>query len=174
MQTGPREVVLDSWVVAQHLKTRALVSHELRSLLSKEVPEGSRMSMATIGELESVLSRMFPVDEVDGLIDDLIAALRIVRTNLPVHRAAARIRQFYRMSFADSYVAATAVLFDGEVWTGDRELLCTDRIWHVRDVRSEQDRQREVKPKAVGFRMSMADQRSPASLLDDIQKLLGV
>ncbi len=166
------DVVLDTWIIRKHVRGKRQIADEVQEVLSG-VPQRSKISMATLGEAESVVARTYPVIVVQAFITELLESLDLVETDLSLHRAAAWLRQFYFMSFADSYVAATTIACDGVVWTGDPELLCADRIWGAQDLREPSDLARASNKSRVGFRRLMADQATPESLLVDIRQLLG-
>lgn len=52
--------------------------------------------------------------------------------------AAARLKRGWHLSPGDAFAAATALAHSAPVWTGDPELLTTDRMWQAHDLRSPQ------------------------------------
>ena len=49
---------------------------------------------------------------------------------------AARIKADHPLAYADAFAAATALASNGELWTGDPELLLAGSSWRWRDLRS--------------------------------------
>lgn len=62
-------------------------------------------------------------------------ALQVEGIDTLTAQAASWIKHAYRMSLGDTFAAATAIGHGAELWTGDAELLCPDRVWVVRDLR---------------------------------------
>lgn len=125
-------VVLDSWAVLYLLQGEDPGSERVeRALADRPV-----MSWVNLGEVLYVLLRRRGVDEAEETVRDLRASLTVELPTEAVVRKAAAIKATHPMSYADAFAAATAVAHDGELWTGDPELLVADAPWRPVNLRS--------------------------------------
>lgn len=125
-------VVLDTWAII--------------ALLLREQPAGPRvqrileqrpvMSWINLGEVLYILTRRVGKEQAEEAVRDTRAALEVELPTERVVREAAAIKAAHRMSYADAFAAATAIRHDGELWTGDPELLTPDAPWRPVDLRA--------------------------------------
>lgn len=127
--------MLDAWPVVEHFKGGEPAAAELAELLVHNRSRPPVMSAVNFTEVCAELAgRVGPVATMQAA-DDL---RRLVSVRPPDHRiaqAASWLKHAYYMALGDTYAAATAISLDAELWTGDPELLCADRIWRARDLR---------------------------------------
>ncbi|MBV9447293.1 MAG: type II toxin-antitoxin system VapC family toxin [Streptosporangiaceae bacterium] len=124
-------VVLDSWAVLTMLQDGPDASR-----VARELERGPIMSWINLGEVLYILRRRYGSGEADATVRDLC---RVLHAELPpeaVVRAAAAIKAEHRMSYAGAFAVATALRHDGELWTGDPELLVPAAPWRPVDLRA--------------------------------------
>ena len=130
-----RTVVLDAWPVIEHYEGNDPVSAQLEALLARRSPRPV-MNAATFTEVQYTLANRHGSDTAEHKARDLLHLVRVEPLDTPTATTAARIKHTYRMSLGDAFAAATAIRHGTELWTGDPELLCPDRVWEVLDLRS--------------------------------------
>ena len=143
--------VLDAWPLIERFKGQEPSREELDRLLTGPGPRPV-MSTVNFTEVCSTLAQHAGQPAAAQRADIL---RRLVRVEAPDHRtaaAAAWIKHTYRMSLGDTFAAATAMRHAAELWTGDPELLCADRVWTTRDLRPDGLRQRHQAAAASGAR----------------------
>ena len=94
------------------------------------------MSAATFTEVQYTLANRHGSITAEHEARDLLHLVSVEPLDAPTAATAARIKHTYRMSLGDAFAAATAIRHRTELWTGDPELLCPDRVWEVLDLRS--------------------------------------
>lgn len=124
-------VVLDSWAVLTLLQDGPGASR-----VARELERGPIMSWINLGEVLYILRRRHGSREADATVRDLCRVLHVELPPETVIRAAAAIKAEHRMSYADAFAVATALRHDGELWTGDPELLVPDAPWCPVDLRA--------------------------------------
>jgi predicted nucleic acid-binding protein len=125
-------VVLDSWAILRYLEDRNHVADEVATLLSAERPV---VSWLNLGEVFYVLRRAAGEDAAASTIRDLRDVLNAELPDGDRVLDAGRIKADYPLAYADAFAAATAVAHDGELWTGDPELLIVGAPWRWHDLR---------------------------------------
>lgn len=130
-----RLVVLDAWPVIEHYEGNDPASAQLTALLAQRRPRPV-MSAATFTEVQYALANRHGSDAAEHEAGDLLHLVRVEPLDALTATTAARIKHAYRMSLGDAFAAATAIRHRTELWTGDPELLCPDRVWEVLDLRS--------------------------------------
>ncbi len=126
-------VVLDSWAVLRLLEDSGPAARAVERLLERRHPT---MSWINLGEVFHVLRRLHGEDAASDTVRDV---RDLVDARLPDERLvleAARLKAAYPMSYAGAFAAAQALARDGELWTGDPELLLEDATWRWKDLRS--------------------------------------
>jgi predicted nucleic acid-binding protein len=128
-------VVLDSWAVLCLLQGDGPGAARVeRALADRPV-----MSWINLGEVLYILLRRRGAAEAAETVRDLRAALAVELPTESVVRQAAAIKAAHPMAYADAFAAATAVAHDGELWTGDPELLVPGAPWSPLDLRACSD-----------------------------------
>ncbi len=126
-------IVLDSWAVLEYLDGEGPGAEVVTDLLAEQRP---LMSWINLGEVHYVVRRRHGEEEAAATTRDL---RRVLDVRLPDERVvlqAARIEADHPMAYADAFAAALAIERDGELWTGDPELLLDGAPWRWRDLRS--------------------------------------
>lgn len=126
-------VVLDSWAVLRYLEDGAPAADQVSELLARERPV---MSWINLGEVFYVIRRLHGDDQATEAVRDI---RDVVDAELPDAARvveAARIKADHPLAYADAFAAATALASNGELWTGDPELLLAGSSWRWRDLRS--------------------------------------
>ena len=134
-----RAVVLDTWPLIEAYAGNEPAKSTLNRLL--DTP-GARptISAATFTEVCYIFARDYGQPAAADRADYLRTMLDIEALDTATAEAAGWIKHTYRMSLGDTFAAATALKHGADLWTGDRELLCSDRLWSVLDLRAPQDR----------------------------------
>ena len=149
MPAGPTAAVLDAWPVVERYAGYEPSTTAIESLLSTgDTP--AVMSTVNFGEVYSSLlrDRGSEIAGRDAAWLRQLLVLEPVTVELAV--AAARIKCAYHMSLGDSLAAATAMVHEAPLWTGDAELLCEDRTWQVVDLRDDDRRRQHSEGIAAG------------------------
>lgn len=123
-------VVLDSWAVLNLLQGGAGAER-----VELELARHPVMSWVNLGEVLYILIRRRGRAEADETVRDLRRELSVEIPTEVVVRQAAAIKAAHRMAYTDAFAAATAIAHDGELWTGDPELLVPDAPWRPLDLR---------------------------------------
>jgi len=129
-------LILDSWAVLAYLggngdsgRVTQVIGQALRL-------ERAAMSWVNLGEVAYIVQRRFGQQEAHEVVHDLRASVRVLLPDEPVFPQAAQIKATYSMSYADAFAAATAIQCDGELLTGDPELLVPGSPWRWVDLRA--------------------------------------
>ena len=128
-------VVLDAWPVIEAVQGE----EPSRSAPPKELfrdPGRAVMSIVNFTETRAGVLRNLPSHEVPRIMRDIRESVTILSLDNAVAAAASCVKHAYKVALGDSFAIATAMSIDAEVWSGDPELLCADRIWKARDLRS--------------------------------------
>lgn len=124
-------LVLDSWPILEWLKGRAPASSIFREIIEAALEDKVSLSMSRMNYGEVVYSVMkdFPADQ----LDQIFKAFR----EIPIHfysvddalvDAAAALKSFHAISYADAFAAALAMRLNLPLLTGDREFLVLQQI----------------------------------------------
>jgi predicted nucleic acid-binding protein len=118
--------ILDSWALMAWLKGQAPASRRVRELLEDAAAGRVRliMSMINVGEVYYLLTKSGQGQAAEEFLHDLGSAMPI-ELHLPDRDCileAARLKGKYPISYADAFAAATALLHDAPLVTGDPEL----------------------------------------------------
>lgn len=123
-------VVLDSWAIMRLLESVEPVA----SRVQEQVDSGdSVMSWINLGEVFYVLRRAVGEAAALDTVRDIESAVRVLAPDRTAVLDAARIKAEHRMSYADSFAAATAAKLGCPLWTGDPELLVDGASWNPVD-----------------------------------------
>ena len=130
------QAVLDSWPVVQQAEGIEPAVEALRDL--SDLLRVNRFAMSVVNLTEAWLgvSAFDGVAEAEAVVMRLERAVDIDRGSEATAKAAAWIAHTYEVTLGGAYAAATAMSLETELWTGDPQLLCDDRVWDVRDLRS--------------------------------------
>ena len=135
MPAGPTAVVLDAWPVLERYAGNEPSATAIESLLSTgDTP--AIMCTVNFGEVYWGLLRDLGPEIAERDAAWLSQLLVLVPVTVELAVAAARIKCAYHMSLGDTFAAATAMVHEAPLWTGDAELLCEDRTWQVSDLRA--------------------------------------
>ena len=123
-------VVLDSWAIMCLLEG----VEPAASRVQVQIDSGETiMSWINLGEVFYVLRRVAGETAALDTIRDIESAVKVLTPDRATVLDAARIKSDYRMSYADSFAAATAARLGFPLWTGDPELLVTGAPWNPVD-----------------------------------------
>ena len=125
-------VVLDSWAVLCLLQGEEPGATRVEQVLV----ERPVMSWINLGEVLYVLLRRRTREEAQTAVRDLAAVAHVQLPSEALVRRAAELKAAHAMAYADAFAAATALTHDGQLWTGDPELLVADAPWKVTDLRT--------------------------------------
>lgn len=124
--------VLDSWAVLRYLEDTNPAADAIARLLAVERPI---ISWINLGEIFYVIRRRAGEAAASATVRDL---RDIVFPEIPDDQRvlqAARLKSEFPLAYADAFAAATAQAHDGELWTGDPDLLLVGAPWAWRDLR---------------------------------------
>ncbi len=168
-------VVLDSWAVIEYLDGKEPAHSMVGALLAQSRDPRPIMSKANLEEVETELMRRVGLQEHDKLQAALIDSVDVAEVDAESWKASSIIKYAYWMSRADSFAVVTAIRYDAELWTGDPELLCNERIWKVRDLRGPAGLAASADTKKrTGLRTSVRKEltRDAIDLSDKVNKAL--
>lgn len=131
-----RQAVLDAWPIVQQVEGVEPVVETIGDLL--DLLSANRFAMSAVNVTEAWLgvAAFDGVAGAEAFVIRLEQAVEIDRGSEATAKAAAWIAHAYEVSLGGAYAAATAMSLEAELWTGDPQLLCDDRIWDVHDLRS--------------------------------------
>ena len=132
-------VVLDTWPLIEHYEGNEPAAAQVDELLARRRP-WPVMSAVTFAEVLYTLANLYGASAAEEETRQLRRLLRVATLDIRTAEVAAWVKHTYRMSLGDTFAAATAIRHGVELWTGDCELLCPDRVWAVRDLRPPEAR----------------------------------
>lgn len=137
---APPQAVLDAWPIVQQAEGIEPLVETVGDLL--DLLSGNRFAISAVNVTEAWLgfAAFDGVAGAEAFIIRLEQAVDIDRGSGATAKAAAWIAHAYEVSLGGAYAAATAMSLEVELWTGDPQLLCDDRIWDVHDLRSPSQR----------------------------------
>ncbi|MCA1702782.1 MAG: PIN domain-containing protein [Actinobacteria bacterium] len=125
-------VVLDSWAVLCLLQGEEPGAMRVEQVLA----DRPVMSWINLGEVLYVLLRRRTREEAETAVRDVAAVAHVELPSEALVRRAVELKAAHAMAYADAFAAATALTHDGQLWTGDPELLIADAPWKVTDLRT--------------------------------------
>lgn len=123
--------VLDSWAILCLLEGSQPAADRVEALLD-EVPV---VSWVTLGEVAYVVHKDGAPPAAARFLDDIRSLITLDVPSPPLVVRAADLRRRHRMSYAESYAAATAITHDATLVTGDPGLLFDGAPWRWEDLR---------------------------------------
>lgn len=123
-------VVLDSWAVMRLLEGTEPTASRVQEQIDAHQ---AVMSWINLGEVFYVIRRISGEANALSTVHDLETVVKVLAPDRGTVLDAARIKSDYRMSYADSFAAATAMQLHLPLWTGDPELLVAGAPWSAID-----------------------------------------
>jgi predicted nucleic acid-binding protein len=118
------DFILDAWALLAHFGNESGAERIREVLKSAEKHECTAgISLINLGEILYITERergLVRAHEVLGVIHSL--PIDILPVEEEIDKNAAHIKANYRLSYADAFAAATAMLYQGTLLTGDPEL----------------------------------------------------
>ena len=164
----PQVVVLDTWPLVRYFKGE----HPAAPLVEDLITDPDALPVLNVVNYTEVCWALTSDLGADQAIRD-VATLRSLVSLEPVTpeiaQAAAYLKLGWHMALGDSFAASTALRYDAPLWTGDAELLCDDRIWQTRDLRSQHLMRSHARKIARGLHDvgRRDDHRNPFASLSD-------
>ncbi len=143
-------VVLDTWPFIRLFEKVEPAAVHMKWLLSGQVDVVPVMSVVNYSELTDAMAREHGLDAARAITGLAKKYVTIESPSFEAAETAGLLKYAYRMWKADSFAAATALVHDAPLWSGDLELICDDRLWLVQDLRTVQDRERHAELLASG------------------------
>lgn len=112
----------------------------VRDLLDPLSAKRFAMNVVNLTEAWLGVAAFDGVAEAEAFVIRLERTVDIDRGSEATAKAAAWIAHAYEVTLGGAYAAATAMSLEAELWTGDPQLLCDDRIWDAHDLRSASQR----------------------------------
>ncbi|MFM8350577.1 MAG: PIN domain-containing protein [Actinomycetales bacterium] len=131
------DLILDAWAALAYLGGRGSSGRAIAIVRQALREERAVMSWVNLGEVAYTVERRLGQHESHQVVHDLRAAVRVLLPNEATFLQAAHIRATRSMSYADAFAAATAMQCDGELLTGDPELLVPGSPWRWIDLRED-------------------------------------
>lgn len=134
MARRPKAIVLDSWAVLAYLEDEAS-SQKVAGILADAHEHGTSLLMTTVnaGEVWYILAREISEAVAEQGINDLkLLGIEFIDADWLLTRAAAGFKAKYRMSYADCYSAALALIYKAELVTGDKEFKQAENDLRIR------------------------------------------
>ena len=131
--------VLDAWPLVRHYDGNEPAASRVRDLLHRSGGTRPVISSVNLAEVGYTLANLYGATAAQQASRDLLGLMRVEAPDSRSAQAAAWIKHAYKMSLGDAFAVATALRHGVELWTGDPELLCPDRVWTVRDLRRPED-----------------------------------
>ena len=151
--------MFDAWPVVEYYAGNDPSAAEVEKLLSSDSTAVviSAVNYAEVYAAIATITRDFSAG--DDFMESLKGVLSVVDPSPEVSALAALVKHCYLMSLGDCFAAATAISLSSGLWpwkeqynprvdpashaelcTGDCELICENRVWQVRDLRTEDQR----------------------------------
>ncbi|MCY4424199.1 MAG: hypothetical protein OXC06_14155 [Acidimicrobiaceae bacterium] len=146
-----RRAVLDAWPIVRQAEGIEPADEAIRELWDPLSARRFAVSVVNLTEAWLGVAAHDGVAGAEALAIRLERAVDIDRGSEATAKAAAWIAHAYDVSLGGAYAAATAMGLEAELWTGDPQLLCEERIWNARDVRSESQRRENRVQAAQGL-----------------------
>ncbi len=169
-------VVLDAWPVVEYYAGNDPSASEVETLLS-DYSTAAVMSAVNHAEVYSAIAtNAHDFSVASHFMASLRGVVSVVEPSPEVAELAALVKHCYHMSLGDCFAVATAISLSSdlwftqtewntgsgsaslvELWTGDCELICENRVWNVRDLRTSETQLRHATAvdegrKKAGFR----------------------
>lgn len=119
-------VVLDSWAVMRLLEGAEPTASRVQEQIDTRE---AVMSWINLGEVFYVVRRISGEADALRTVRDFETVVKVLLPDRGTVLDAAGIKSDYRMSYADSFAAATAMRSNLPLWTGDPELLVAGAPW---------------------------------------------
>ena len=191
-------VVLDAWPVVEYYEGYDPSASEIEVLLDDDSVTVV-MSSVNVAEIYSaVAGNVEDFNKALVFMRDLREVVSVLEPTFEIAELAALLKHCFHMSLGDSFAAATSIAVSSgpwprasfaqgekepelyvELWTGDSELVCADRVWRVRDLRTPTQQQGHASAisrgsKKVGLRtnafMGWSMLRHPSGMVYDAQR----
>ncbi len=116
--------VLDSWSILAWLKREQPAAQRVRILLESAEHRRTKliMNIMNLGEVLYVSAKRKDLTYAERTVTNLRARIGIVPATDDLVMYAATLKARHRISYADGFAAATAMLRDAPLLTGDPEL----------------------------------------------------
>lgn len=153
-------VVLDAWPVVEYYEGNDPSAAEVEGLLDDDSVTVVMSSVNVAEVYSAVASNAENFYKALAFMRDLREVVLVLEPTFEIAELAALLKHCYHMSLGDSFAAATSIAFSSgqwpwpadeqtheepesyiELWTGDLELLCANRVWRVRDLRTPAQQQ---------------------------------
>lgn len=117
-------MVLDAWAVMAWLKNQQPAADRVRTVLelAERREQQLLMNIVNVGEVFYVSVKARDLAYGQGILDALWPRLTVVPATNSLVLAAATLKSRHAISYADAFAAATALLRDAPLLTGDPEL----------------------------------------------------
>lgn len=117
-----RVVVLDAWALI------ALLEGDQSAVRVRDALDdsGGRISVINVGEARYILARRHGWVSADDAVTRASAGFAVMVADEPGTSAAAKIKAYERVSYADAFAVACAETHDEPLLTGDPEILALD------------------------------------------------
>jgi predicted nucleic acid-binding protein len=122
--------IVDTWAAIAYLKKEGEAGATMRRYIKRAEAGNTRlvMSLVNLGELYYRTIQMTDIADADERLRRFRKLpIEMAPVREPLAMEAGRIKARYRISYADSFVVATARLEGGPVLTGDPEILALPR-----------------------------------------------
>lgn len=126
-----QSVVLDAWAVVAWLRDERPAAEELEVQLHGR----PLMNWVNVCEVAYRMRRERGAVAAHELVEGIVARCMVVEADRHHSLMAASVKADFRLSLADAYAAATALVAEVPLATGDPELLVEERRWQIVDLR---------------------------------------
>ncbi len=135
------------------------------------------MSVVNLGELWMAIAAISGVAEADLFIDRIEDVVEVEVGSAGIAKAAGWIAHTFSLTLGASFAAATAMRLNADLWTGDPQLLCRDRLWSIEDLRTREQQIDDERDAAngqfeVGRRPGVLPKASKRQLTEVVQSHL--
>jgi uncharacterized protein len=117
-------LVLDAWAVMAWLKGQQPATHYVRKLLHASGARSAKPSMniVNLGEVFYLSVKARDVAFGQRVLENLRTRITTISASEELVMSAASLKSRHAISYADAFAAATAILVDARLVTGDPEL----------------------------------------------------
>jgi len=127
-------VVLDAWAILALIYREGPAGRQVRDLIEQrgDARSAVHMSWINLGEVYYMIARREGKAKADEVLQDI--HLLPIRLHLPAKSdvlSAAHLKSSHTLSYADAFAVALTQKLDGEIYTGDPEIVLLDNTVRI-------------------------------------------
>lgn len=133
-----KKIVLDAWAILALIFKEEPAASTVKDIFSQSAPVKAAVTISwiNVGEIYYLIARRKSL----AVADEIIAELQQlpISLHLPSRKdilEAAALKSKYKLSYADAFAVALSQKIDGEIYTGDPEILALKDVVKIRPLK---------------------------------------